>query len=271
VGTVVGSPSYIAPEVWRGRPELLDHRVDAYSLAVIMFRMLSGALPFESKEIVEVLKMATTGKRPSLHGLRPDLPPRVDLWVEQALAIDPNRRYSSAGQCLEQLYISAGAGRVLASVREAIQKPPSEQQASAAERIASVLHNAAAALKFWTMGKDKDKDKVKVKVKKEEPKDAPPAAKPRTRTVPPVAKSAAKQRGKTLPKMPKVTAPARPAKAGRAPPPPPAAKGRKLSPPSRTKPGRTQSSRSMSKVTMRAISPGKLPPPPKPPSKRSKQ
>ncbi len=253
VGTIVGSPSYIAPEVWKGRPELLDHRVDVYSLAVILFRMLSGALPFESKEIVEVLKMATTGKRPSLHGLRTDLPPRVDLWVEQALAIEPDRRYASPGECLEQLFVSAGAGRVLASVREATQKPPTEQQTSAAERIASVLNNAASALKRWTLGKEKEK--------KQEPKDESPAAKPRTRTMPPT-----KQRtGKTLPKIPKL---APPVKAKTAPP-PPATKARTLSPPSRTKPARTQPERSASR-TMRALAPGKLPPPPKPPTKRSK-
>jgi eukaryotic-like serine/threonine-protein kinase len=153
-GMIVGSPCYIAPEVWNGRPEFLDQRIDVYSLAVIVFRMLTGVVPFEATEMIDVLRMATTAPRPSLHRLRPDLPQSVDAWVQQALAIDPDRRYSSTAQCIEQLFVQAGAGRVLASVRETTYQVEDAQQVSAAKRIASVLQDAASALKRWTGGKD---------------------------------------------------------------------------------------------------------------------
>lgn len=93
VGFVAGSPSYIAPEAWKGDPSLLDHRIDVYGLAAVIFRALSGKPPFLAGELLELLKLATTGKRPSLHALRPDLPKEVDLWVEQALAIEPDERF----------------------------------------------------------------------------------------------------------------------------------------------------------------------------------
>jgi serine/threonine-protein kinase len=92
-GMVAGSPSYIAPEAWRGNPRLLDHRIDVYALGAIVFRALSGRVPFEAESIIEKLQLATTGERPSLYALRPDLPFEIDAWIAQALAIDPERRF----------------------------------------------------------------------------------------------------------------------------------------------------------------------------------
>jgi serine/threonine-protein kinase len=93
VGFVAGSPSYIAPEAWKGDPSLLDHRIDVYGLATVIFRALAGKPPFLAGELLELLKMATTAPRPSLHEFRPDLPKEVDGWVEQALAIEPDQRF----------------------------------------------------------------------------------------------------------------------------------------------------------------------------------
>jgi serine/threonine protein kinase len=95
-GTVMGSPSYIAPEVWKGDSDALDGRVDVYSLGVILFRALSGQLPFEGKTLKESFELASRAERPSLRALRPDLSPRVDAWVSLALAIDRDRRYQTA-------------------------------------------------------------------------------------------------------------------------------------------------------------------------------
>lgn len=94
-GTVMGSPSYIAPEVWKGDPDALDGRVDVYSLGVILFRSLSGKLPFVGGNLKESFELASSAPRPSLRALRPDLSPKVDAWVAQALAIDPDRRYQT--------------------------------------------------------------------------------------------------------------------------------------------------------------------------------
>jgi serine/threonine-protein kinase len=92
-GMVAGSPSYIAPEVWKGNPRALDHRIDVYSLGAIVFRALSGVVPFAGKDILEKLALVTTAERPSLHELRPDLSPEVDVWVAEVLAIDPDLRF----------------------------------------------------------------------------------------------------------------------------------------------------------------------------------
>lgn len=97
-GHVAGTPSYIAPEAWRGHPLELDHRVDVYALGVIVFRALSGRVPYPSKNMIDTLTWATKGARPSLCALRNDLPPAVDSWVQRALAIDPGQRYQTIAE-----------------------------------------------------------------------------------------------------------------------------------------------------------------------------
>lgn len=94
-GMIAGSPSYIAPEVWRGNSGALDHRIDVYSLAAIMFRALTGRVPFDAPTLYEKYQLVMNAERPSLHAHRPDLLPSVDEWVRQALAIDPNERFQN--------------------------------------------------------------------------------------------------------------------------------------------------------------------------------
>jgi eukaryotic-like serine/threonine-protein kinase len=106
VGMVMGSPSYIPPETWRGNSALIDHRADLYSLAVIVFRALAWRLPFETPSLIEKLKLVTTGERPSVCALRPDLPPTVDVWMKRALAIEPEQRFQSARDFYDALTLA---------------------------------------------------------------------------------------------------------------------------------------------------------------------
>ncbi|MEO7327142.1 MAG: serine/threonine-protein kinase [Minicystis sp.] len=90
-GMIAGSPSYIAPEVWRC--EAFDHRIDVYSLAAVAFRCLAGRTPFVGPNPLELFMKVTKDERPRLTTFRPDLPPEVDQWVARALAIDKDQRY----------------------------------------------------------------------------------------------------------------------------------------------------------------------------------
>jgi len=95
-GMIAGSPAYIAPEAWLGKPRPLDHRIDVYSFGVLLFRVLGGALPFDPKQTIDrLLIQVTRSKRPSLCALRRDLHPSVDAWVERALAINREDRFQS--------------------------------------------------------------------------------------------------------------------------------------------------------------------------------
>ena len=94
-GTITGSPSYLAPECWAGKPRQLDHRVDIFALGCVVFRMLGGKLPFTGKKFVELMLAVARAPRPSLHALRPELPVAVDEWVKKALAASADARYQS--------------------------------------------------------------------------------------------------------------------------------------------------------------------------------
>jgi eukaryotic-like serine/threonine-protein kinase len=92
-GQVAGTPSYIAPETWKGNSLNLDHRIDVYALGVIVFRILGGRVPYRSKGMVDMLEWALRGERPSLHVLRPELNPKIDAWVQKVLAIKADERF----------------------------------------------------------------------------------------------------------------------------------------------------------------------------------
>ncbi len=112
-GTVAGSPAYISPESWLGKPDLLDHRVDVYSFGVVIFRALTGVLPFDpDRPILKVMMEVTRGARPSLVHHRLDLPPAADEWANEALAIAPEDRFQSVEAmwlAIEEILIKADA------------------------------------------------------------------------------------------------------------------------------------------------------------------
>ena len=102
-GMVAGSPSYIAPEVWKGDPTKLDHRIDVYSLGALIFRVLGGSPPFTGS-LIELMQASLSAKRPSLHALRPDeLPAEIDGWAQKALAIAPEQRYQNVNELWREL------------------------------------------------------------------------------------------------------------------------------------------------------------------------
>jgi serine/threonine-protein kinase len=94
-GTIMGSPSFMAPEAWRGLSDLVDQRADVYSLGVILFRVIAGDLPFGGDTLKEKFVSTTTSERPSLRKRRPDLPREVDEWVALALALDRDERFGN--------------------------------------------------------------------------------------------------------------------------------------------------------------------------------
>ncbi len=151
VGMVMGSPSYIPPETWRGNSALIDHRADLYSLAVIVFRGLAGRLPFETPSLIQKLELVTTAERPSVCALRPDLPGTVDDWMRRALAIEPDQRFQSAHEFYDALVLAlSGSPFTLADdevsgVRELPLPLPDAHEsknvlALAWERATSLLH-----------------------------------------------------------------------------------------------------------------------------------
>jgi hypothetical protein len=88
VGLVAGTPEYMSPEHLRG--EEPDPRSDLYSLGVVLYRMLTGRLPF-TREHPGPKPMALAQARPGV-----DFPAGLQEVVEQSLRHDPSQRFKAA-------------------------------------------------------------------------------------------------------------------------------------------------------------------------------
>src|SRR5579864_2839334 len=101
----MGTAYYIPPEqAESGRAA--DIRSDLYSLATVLFEMLSGHPPFEGDTAVDIVVKHMNEKVPSICRLRPDLPSDIDVFLQKAMAKSPNDRYSTPQEfiaALEQL------------------------------------------------------------------------------------------------------------------------------------------------------------------------
>jgi len=94
-GVVLGSPSYMSPEQVRGI-KYIDHRSDLWSLGVLLFRALTGQMPFQGESNLDVALRIVGEPCPAATSVAPDLPPEVDELVARALARDREDRFQSA-------------------------------------------------------------------------------------------------------------------------------------------------------------------------------
>lgn len=85
VSQAIGTPLYASPEQFIHGGDI-DPRADLYSLAVILYRMLTGVLPFQGKTIGEIVSMHLTAPPPPLRTHAPELPESLEAFVIGALA-----------------------------------------------------------------------------------------------------------------------------------------------------------------------------------------
>jgi serine/threonine protein kinase len=88
---VLGTPSYIAPEIARTKSPA-SPRSDIYALGVLAYRMLTGRVPFTADTVSELLLRARFDPVPPMRALVPDLPRAVEELVLELLAKEPEQR-----------------------------------------------------------------------------------------------------------------------------------------------------------------------------------
>jgi eukaryotic-like serine/threonine-protein kinase len=99
-GVLLGSVHYMSPEQIRSS-RTVDHRSDLWSVAVIIYRVLTGRLPFPGANLGDVLVRVCTDEAPPASLAAPDLPARIDRFFERALARDADKRFQSAPELAE--------------------------------------------------------------------------------------------------------------------------------------------------------------------------
>ncbi len=93
-GTTLGTPSYMAPELWFG--ENIGTWTDLYALGVMLFEMLCGQVPFAAGTPFRLMHMHIYDQPPALQQYDASLPEALNAVIQRALAKAPEDRFPTA-------------------------------------------------------------------------------------------------------------------------------------------------------------------------------
>lgn len=100
-GSIMGTAQYLSPEQAQGTAA--GDSSDLYSIGVMLYEMLTGALPFGGESAVAIALRHLTEPPPPMHPQRPDIHPGLEAVVMQALAKDPAHRFQDADSFIAAL------------------------------------------------------------------------------------------------------------------------------------------------------------------------
>ena len=138
-GAAIGTPEYMSPEQVAG-DVAVDGRSDLYSLACVLYEMLTGKPPFAGLPAHTIMLRHLTQEPASITTVRPTVPPSVAQALARALAKEPEARFASVGEFAEVLGVAPAA--------------PGPTSITAAARDA----RAIAVLPFANLGRDSEDD-----------------------------------------------------------------------------------------------------------------
>ena len=110
-----GTPSYMAPELFRGQPG--NEASDQFAIGVTLYRMFSRRYPYGE---IEPLQQPRFGALTPLAELRPDLPAWVDHLVGRAISVESRRRYADVLELSMEIENAAAHGAPAKLPRKAL-------------------------------------------------------------------------------------------------------------------------------------------------------
>jgi len=122
-GTVIGTPGYMAPEQAAGKE--VDHRVDVWATGILFFEMLTAHLPFEGENDLAVMYAIVNENPISLSNFRAQESPGLQRILDHALEKDPDRRYQSMRELLNDLELLEQKPTAIPETRQTVVSVPS--------------------------------------------------------------------------------------------------------------------------------------------------
>jgi serine/threonine-protein kinase len=100
-GAVIGTPNYMSPEQCTG--QVMDSRSDLFSIAIVIYEMLTGEQPFNANNVHAVMVKVVQSNPEAPSVLNPTLPKGLDAVIAKALAKSPDDRYQTAADFAKAL------------------------------------------------------------------------------------------------------------------------------------------------------------------------
>jgi len=102
-GSLIGTPYYMSPEQYHGKP--VSPSADQYALGIVAYELLTGTQPYTGDTVAEVMRGHLFDEVPDVRRVRPEVPAEIGACISRMLAKEPAQRYAT----LEDAVMAFGA------------------------------------------------------------------------------------------------------------------------------------------------------------------